>query len=237
MKIFPISDLHIDHYDKDFFRRFIKACPDADICCIAGDIGSNRRLIEPTIDKFLDKYQEVIFVLGNHDYYGGSTYDTLNALHKIKKPGFHWIENRIVEIQGQRFLGGTLWFKDEPEARDPKNQWVMPDFSQITNASELFNLNDETVEFLWNEIKEGDYVITHHIPSYQAMAERFRGSRVNCYFYNDLEALIAHMKPAVWHFGHTHDQYDDKCWNTRLICNPLGYSHEPLMPSKEVMEL
>ncbi|MFW6247028.1 MAG: hypothetical protein ACOC22_02535, partial [bacterium] len=51
-------------------------------------------------------------------------------------------------------------------------------------------------------------------------------SRFNTLFRNNWIDLIEKYSPNYWIFGHTHTHHDYNINNTRLICNPMGYSHE-----------
>lgn len=104
------SDLH-----EEFTRGSVVPLQIAgDVLVLAGDIHTSPegfvsflRGLKPTIP--------VIYVLGNHDYYGrGVLWETAVADYRraIAEAGFsqvHLLEDSSAEIHGVRFLGSTLW--------------------------------------------------------------------------------------------------------------------------------
>lgn len=64
-------------------------------------------------------------------------------------------------------------------------------------------------------------VVTHHLPSQQSVALRYRDDLGSAGFASRLEYLMGHS--ALWIHGHTHDRFDYKIKKTRVICNPRGY--------------
>jgi len=69
-------------------------------------------------------------------------------------------------------------------------------------------------------------VITHMLPSNQAISEEYKDDyTLNGAFASDLDdIIIAHPNIKVWTFGHTHDFKDFVVGETRLLCNPRGYA-------------
>ena len=64
-------------------------------------------------------------------------------------------------------------------------------------------------------------VVTHHLPSQQSVARRYRDDLGSAGFASRLESLMG--KSVLWIHGHTHDRFDYKIKKTRVICNPRGY--------------
>ncbi|TAV74723.1 metallophosphoesterase [Rhizobium leguminosarum] len=69
-------------------------------------------------------------------------------------------------------------------------------------------------------------VVTHHAPLVDSFDRRFHGQVTNAAFGSDLSDLIARRKPTAWIHGHIHKARDYMADGTRIICNPVGYSHE-----------
>ena len=69
-------------------------------------------------------------------------------------------------------------------------------------------------------------VLTHWIPSEEAIAPKFRGHWLNPYFCAPLDDLIYRTQPDLWCFGHTHTEFDFHIDQTRLVANPRGYRGE-----------
>ncbi len=65
-------------------------------------------------------------------------------------------------------------------------------------------------------------VITHHAPSPASIHHRYAGSPLNPAFVSDLDAMIVHLRPALWIHGHVHHAVSATVGRTHVIANPLG---------------
>lgn len=222
MRIFPISDIHLE-FHKDNGKSFINSLPseNIDVIILAGDICYGDE-IDKVIGWFCAKFKHVILINGNHDFYTLDREFVVNqnkkAMNKYKN--YHWLDNSIIEIEGQRFLGTPLWFKKAPHA--PIHQ--MNDIHQIKNfESWVYKENEKAINFLKKEILPGDIVITHYLPSEKCVSTWWKGSPLNAFFVCDVEQIIRDKTPGVWVSGHTHDSFSFKIGKTQMICNPFGY--------------
>lgn len=200
---------------------------DVDVLVLAGDIAPAAKCLQPALRKFAEKYREVVYVPGNHEYYGGSKelVQEIREWMTSRFSNFHWLENDVWIHGKQRFLGTTLWFEDSPIARIHRG--FLADYTYIQKFEPwVYEQNEIAEDFLQQEMQEDDVVITHHLPSYQSVAPRYKGSRLNCYFVSDVELLIHQKKPRLWLHGHTHDPCNYWIDKTQIICNPLGYPIE-----------
>lgn len=231
MNIQLLSDLHFEgHYD--YGREFIERLDpsETDVLVLAGDIiPVNLGRTAQTLAAFKDKYDYVLYVPGNHEFYGTSIQDGMAMLRSAAmEAGVRLLESYFpVEIGGQRFLGDTMWFPWSVEADDRDNRRMVNDFRLIKDCNPVaFQKNERFRAFLGQSLVEGDVVITHHMPTPKAIAPRFARSRINCYFVSDMTDLIVERKPALWLFGHTHDGMALTEGPTRLYSNPMGYLGE-----------
>ncbi|MEM9690500.1 MAG: metallophosphoesterase, partial [Pseudomonadota bacterium] len=102
MKLHILSDIHVE------FEAFVPPATDADVIVLAGDIHVGRKGLDWALEQFPDK--PVIYVLGNHEYYGKAVPKLTNELQKIAaNTNVHLLERSSVEIDGVTFLGSTLW--------------------------------------------------------------------------------------------------------------------------------
>ena len=105
MKLHILSDIHLE------FGKWPAAIDvnaiEADISILAGDIAVGLEGLEWAL-KF---NRPVIYVMGNHEFYGQRTMQELweKARRKVAKTHVHLLENQSVVIAGIRFLGTTLW--------------------------------------------------------------------------------------------------------------------------------
>jgi hypothetical protein len=113
MRLHVLSDLHLE--------RGIGNVPvtDADVVVLAGDIARGPRGVQ-WAREWAGK-RPVIYVAGNHEYYGYSIPEALGELRDgATGSSVHVLEHDEVIIGGVRFLGCTLWSDfdfDGPEQR------------------------------------------------------------------------------------------------------------------------
>jgi len=226
MRIQVISDIHTE-FHRDRGTKFVTELPadNVDVLIVAGDFGTIDTLYN-TLKVLCERYPHVVYVTGNHEYYNSTREIVHRSLQKVSKrfSNFHWLKNSAVEIDGKRFVGSTMWFPNSHDAWALEDR--LNDFSLIEKFSEwVYKENDKAQNYLNRNVKEGDIVITHHLPSWASIADEFKGSRFNCYFVCDMSETILDNKPALWVHGHTHESCDYKLGDTRVVCNPYGYSH------------
>jgi len=100
-RIHVLSDVHLDHGPYE-----LPANLEYDILVAPGDMGP----LEVTIPWLKALNKPVVYVLGNHEYYGRSiTQAVADAKALAAGSGVHVLEREAVVIQGVRFLGATLW--------------------------------------------------------------------------------------------------------------------------------
>jgi predicted phosphodiesterase len=226
-----LSDIHLE-----FFRSTALAWIQAldsegvDILVLAGDI-CTEDMLQPCLAAFCDKYSQVVFVAGNHEYYGSSPMLVTEKLAGLEAvlDNFTWLNCNVREVMGLTFVGGTLWF---PKVTDPslylRGRMQMNDFRVIQDFEPwVYEENRRCEAILHAAAGKADIVVTHHIPSGSCIAPRYRGSYLNHFFCRDLTRLIEEAQPKAWLFGHTHDRMWTYVKDTKLICNPKGYPNEP----------
>lgn len=184
----------------------------------------------------------VLYVPGNHEFYGGSIAGTVAELRRLSAgTRIRVLDNDEALIDGVRFLGTTLWtdfmlFGEgaKRQAAMQEAQRFMRDFSSIRVGEVLFTPEASAALFTqhaaWLESKlAGRYsgptvVITHHAPSRQSIHPRFADSLLNACFVSNAERLIDGSRARLWIHGHTHDSFDYVVNGTRVLCNSRGYA-------------
>lgn len=225
MKIAHISDLH---GEVNLSRIKKLDCPEADVLILNGDIGTmdSSQSLRWVLEHFQDKYENIILVAGNHEYWkSGSLAEVNDRINRLVKgfPSVIFLEREFVTIKGQRFAGLTGWYPMTVHAQMHASSF--PDFKYIRGLyNDLEFYHDEAVSFV-GKIEKTDILITHHLPHYTFVANEFKGSSYNCFF---VSSLLDTMKewPSHWLFGHTHTVCDREINETRFLCNPLGYPRE-----------
>ena len=226
MKLHICSDLHLSHYKENISFLDSFRSDGIDICIVAGDIGESDS-IEPGLTRLCEMYPNVIYVLGNHEFYSSSRPRVLDLMEKIesKLSNLDFLENENIVIEGVRFAGATLWFPWDPFCAVYAREWS--DFRYIKELKNWFqDINKTSRDFFTRN--STDIVITHHAPSYQSVRKEYTGSLYNRFFVCDMEKEIIMNQPKLWIHGHTHSDHDYMIGNTRIVCHPRGYPNEAL---------
>jgi len=225
------SDLHLEQH-RDHGRSFIEQLDPAgvDILILAGDILSWRFATQAMqiLALFAAKYRHVIYVPGNHELWGEKPGATMALLGKelMALPNVHLLNNSIFELEGQRFIGGPMWFPQWGPLADVMTH-EFNDFSQIPGFRTWAPQENYKFHlYMQKNLREGDVVLTHYLPSYKSVAARYKGSPSNSFFVSEADQLIHARSPALWVHGHTHESCDYSIDKTRVVCNPFGYPFE-----------
>jgi predicted phosphodiesterase len=230
MKLNILSDLHQSRGTLPIPRN------DADVVVLAGDIARPAEAVAWAAG--FDK--PVLYVPGNHEFYGGSIAGTVAELRRLCAPaGIRVLDNDAVVLSGVRFLGTTLWTDlmlfgqgEERAAAMREAQRFMRDFSRIEQftpaaSAALFADHACWLKARLAEPHDGPtVVITHHAPSRASIHPRFAGSLLNACFVSDAQALVDASGACLWIHGHTHDSFDYRINGTRVVCNPRGYARD-----------
>lgn len=221
-----LSDLHLEFHD-DYGEKLLAELPVAgDVLVVAGDL-CTYPLLEESIISLCDKFSEVVYVPGNHEFYHSSFQEVEMILRDMqsKLDNFTWLNDSRVEVAGKNFIGNTLWFEEDPSKSEYRR--MLADFRWISHFEpSVYHKHDRTFKYLEDYIEPGDIVVTHHMPSYKCVSEKFKGSAINCFFATHCDKIIQQKKPALWISGHTHDAYDIQFRDTRMIANPYGYPRD-----------
>ncbi len=235
MKLQILSDLHILNYRREVWEaRLPTFQTDADVLVMAGDIVSVSPRHYPwskaRLQEFTARYPQVVYVPGNHEFYGTAIEKGMDHLDALEKeiPNLHFLrQGHAVTIDGQRFIGGTLWQPkpiegfDEP-ADDINDHRCISDFHIEAEAQYR-----ELKGYLEKELVAADVVVTHHAPSTRSLADQFRGDPCNRWFITpEMEPLMTERQPKLWVHGHVHTPFDYMAGETRVVCNPAGYPGE-----------
>jgi len=227
MKIQFMSDLHCEMRQSGWMRMLDELPVAGDVLVVAGDMASYSE-IDPVVDWLCSKFPQVIFVAGNHEYYFSDRNTVQNNRTKLTQQfkNFHWLDCGAVEIQGQRFVGATGWFRDSPSNWMYEN--LLNDFRLISGYKKwVYKAHEEHRQFLLDNVRPGDVVITHHAPTSLSTPERFKNSNLNRFYVADFQDVIQKCQPRLWVHGHMHSPCDYEVMGCQVVCNPRGYPGEP----------
>lgn len=244
MRIRPLSDIHLE------FGDFEPPPVDADVVVLAGDIGAGTRGVlwaNRTFPK-----TPVVYICGNHEYYGGYLPDTTHALRAAANPNVHVLQHEAVAIDGVVFAGVTLWtdmaLNKSPRRASMSLRRGMVDYKaiQVNPAADLPGTPpdsparmlrpSDTIRFhhdgkrwleqVFEQIHEPLVVVTHHAPSPKSLLLGDKGV-IRAAYASQLESFVEASGAKLWLHGHTHKFSDYRLGETRVMCNARGYVGSP----------
>ena len=238
MKLHILSDLHLS------VQGMSQPTTSADVVVLAGDISRPERAAPWA----LGFGKPVLYVIGNHEFYGSSLPEVKAAFHRLfEGTHVHLLDDSALVLGGVRFLGSTMWtdFKangagDKMAEAMRKSSEFMFDFQRVRSAAaadaplltpedttRLFATSTRWLDAEWAKPFAGPtVVITHHAPTLHSIHPRFAGSPFNAAFVSDAEWLLRGGRAQLWIHGHTHDSFDYVVNGTRVLCNPRGYAKD-----------
>ena len=232
MQIEIVSDIHLtcdEDHGVDYLTSLIPE-EETRVLVLAGDVGEFHWWLQAKqyLDIICDKYPHILFVAGNHDYYGTTLPEGDERFRELDNliENFHFVEREIFELDGVKFAGCSLWFKENP--KNFRYEILMNDFRMIHDFKPaVYDRNRESVEFLRHDVpKDVDVIVTHHMPSQRSVHEKYEGDVCNRFFLCAIDDIILDLQPKYWIHGHTHVPCDYMLGDTRVICNPRGYTGE-----------
>lgn len=210
------SDLHLEFPENRAWLRAHPLEPAADILLLAGDVLPLHHV--PMYRKLLNDiarpFNEVIWIPGNHEYYGNSIPADGDDLDLQPLPKWRIVNNRSVRFGTVRILCTTLWtaISQLNEARIRRS---MNDYHQILNGDKPLlpahttRLHEHSMAWLKAELAKpfagSTVVMTHHVPTMMHYPERFKGNALNEAFAVELHHLIEASSIHTWIYGHHHN--------------------------------
>jgi len=244
MKIKVLSDLHLEFGDLDPGTGDVLVL--AGDICVASELDNNDQYSDRYLnffDKCVAGYNKVFYTLGNHEHYDGDIQETLSTLERHLPSSISILQNQSELYDGVHFVGSTLWtdFDNANPMTMLTCQEGMSDYHVITNnrvpltTKDTLRLHDESVAWLTQAIPtlRGKVIVfTHHAPSRQSFAPRYRSSQFKGAYCTDLSHLIE-INPNIemWVHGHIHSSVNYKVGETMIVSNPRGYDPHELNPN------
>jgi len=233
LKIHILCDLHVE------FGDIVPPVVGADVVVLAGDIHVNNRGLQWIFDQNFEV--PVLYVLGNHEFYREQFPGLIDQLKaEAEGTNVRVLENDSVEIGGYRFFGCTFWSDMELLDDQHTSSMAAADFMndyrliRLSNTNRRLSPSDtkawhfksvrKLTEFLKAGEPEKSIVVTHHAPSIQSIANRYRVYPVSAAFASNMDDFILEHQPFLWIHGHTHESFDYRIGKTRIVCNPRGYA-------------
>lgn len=156
MKVAICSDLHLEFGDLFFTND-----QNIDVLILSGDICVAKDIGRPDPDNFMEgakssrivdffkrcsfQFPHVIYIMGNHEHYHGDVAKSASIIRSMLESNalsnVHFLDKEFIDIDGVRFIGGTLWtdFNGENEMTMNHVTRRMNDFQICENSNEMVN--------------------------------------------------------------------------------------------------
>jgi Icc-related predicted phosphoesterase len=239
MKFQLYSDIHLELLSKGYTNIPVLA----DYLILAGDIGViTMENFKEFIRYCASQWKEVLYVFGNHEFYGRDSMEVI--IQKTKEffnqfSNVQLLDNSSCEIEGITVYGFVGWtppiFDSTSEASEYLN-----DYNKIRVGKKKMRVEDhqklaeEGIEafkaFLSTTTATNIVIVTHFPPINTGTSNPcYKGDLLNDYFaWRNMvkEEHIPSEKIKVWCSGHTHWSYDMTIDGIRYISNQIGYEDE-----------
>jgi predicted phosphodiesterase len=263
IKIQVVSDIHAEFWEQKTKMNFFK--PSAPILALLGDIcccGSDDDfdLFKRVITELLPKYEKIIFITGNHEYYYNdantptiaNTIQGINAkiqtFFKQTSPKLVFLYNSILRIKygNTRYIiaGTTLW-SNIPKSERQRIQESMNDYNYIyvntgrkvrkLNANDVHKLHTEARTFIARAATEAKkerakLIVLTHHKPY--LSDDYDTTTLYPAYESDVTDLFT-PNMLFWCYGHTHIADDRHINGVHLYSNPKGYPRQKTKFAKD----
>lgn len=247
-KIYYISDLHLEFEDENLLEIYVNKEYKDSYLVLAGDICSYTSKIN--FVKFFEymskKFKRLIYVAGNHEYYKGTLDDDHIIDLLLPFDNIYFLQDEHITFQDDdlTFYGSTLWSRlDTNDEINFLAQSQLNDYKYIRNpidnelitrrlTGDMFDFSLELIkDFLSSKPKGKIVIISHHMPLYEVICDKYKNYILNSAYSSDLHDELQEYNFDCWIFGHTHFSIkydyinaDDK--TIPFMCNPRGYYSE-----------
>lgn len=241
------SDLHLEYYSKAdtpekkqrLFEGFIE--PSAPYLALLGDIGyPGDTLYREFLVWCGERFQKVLVVLGNHEFYKNEYYTTLEQARtacEAAGPNVVFCHDTAVELDHHLVLATTLW-SFIPETKMTQVQAQLSDYHLISITDpetkqtryivprDTVSWHNNSVAWIKQQIAQTPLpvvILSHHAPSMTCSEPDIPPtSEAASAFCSELDYLFE--DPVIgWGFGHTHFPIHFKSGTCRIMSNPAGY--------------
>ena len=237
------SDIHLEYHAG---KNWPELTPKARFLALAGDIGNPfQKSFANYLTYCSKRFEKVFVVMGNHD---GWSQELDVAKRKIRavcaeRGNCVFLDDEVVELEGVRVFGATLWSPVSDRAARGMNDFnmIFQNNKHLT-PDDTRSMHEATVARINELLEENDkplLVITHYAPLLQ-MNGRYGNSPNISAFCADLRHLF--RKPLIgWISGHTHaclrlDQNSIPCHSNSWgydAREQADYRHDAVLSVKE----
>ncbi|SPN79218.1 Metallophosphoesterase, partial [Brazilian cedratvirus IHUMI] len=207
---------------------------------LCGDVGSPAL---PLYEKFIswcsERWKKIFLVAGNHEYYSArkTVPEIKERIKQIISPfsNVYFLDDQGMEVNGFYIYGTTLWSEVENKRfiKDGMNDYRRINikenhYTKNISPSDMLDMHRVCVEKLKQAISTCALpmvVLSHYLPSYSCIDEKYKNHACNSAYASNLEHLL--QQPVVlWLFGHSHQAKEVQINSIPCLSNPLGYPGE-----------
>ncbi|MEZ0249332.1 MAG: metallophosphoesterase [Methylobacteriaceae bacterium] len=249
MRLWILSDLHVDAA-----AWTPPPGPSVDLAIVAGDVadGLCRRSLPWMAEHVRPRARHVVYVPGNHDFYGTRLPDELGRAREAAIAADLTLLDcgQVCVVDGVRVIGATLWtdyLVGEPVGYS--QAWAMRacgdrergmrDHRRIQTrdrrgspapfrppAAQLIHMEHRgRIERALADSHDGPtVVVTHHAPHPLSLPWGRPDEPTSAAYASDLSSILeGPTAPALWIHGHVHRSSDYCVGRTRVLSNPRGH--------------
>jgi len=228
----------------------LQGLPGADLVILAGDVAPGTACIDYADAVAAFAGCPVVFVPGNHDYYG----QDFPSMRRQLREAAWATDGRVIFLDrdwvrlwlvGEELLvlGCTLWTDyalngDADQARacaaahvndhrriSFNDQWFMPEQALSEHRQSLAWLADALPALKRPNSRARCLIVTHHAPCRQALGAL--SADLAPAYASNLEDQIRRWEPDWWLHGHTHHRHATRIGQTLVASAPRGYATDP----------
>jgi len=248
MRIFAVSDIHIDYdVNAKWVANLSAADYRDDVLILAGDVTDTRRLLDWCLTTLAERFRKVLFVPGNHDLWviredrGKDSFQKFDEVRAL-------VESRGASMEPFRERGVSIipllsWYDysfGEP-SEELKAMWMdyracrwPSGYGEKEIAAHFAALNPRQAP------PAGDMVITysHFMPRIDLMPGFI--SRTGRLLYpvlgsTGIERQLRNLNSQMHVYGHSHVNRDVEIDGVSYVNNAFGYPSETLITSKRLV--
>lgn len=220
-----MSDIHFEYRTYEEINAILSRSFSSsfDVLVLAGDIAPGwmrRKMLEMIAEK-LHLDQALVYVPGNHDYYGKQS-DRV-SFGQWDPPSADESDNYVTLIRDSLDYEGAIisGFVGWPYAsfEDPPSEKALNDYRKREAILDMEYAHKVHAE-------QPDIVITHFLPHFRSIARKYAGEDNSGFLSRYLSPLVEAGFARYWFHGHTHTPCDYTIEGTRVVCAPVGYPNE-----------
>ncbi len=250
MRIFTVSDLHIDYdYNKQWVLNISAEEYKNDVLILAGDVTDNTSELSMCFLKLAGSFKKVLFVPGNHDLWVRNRILNMNSFEKLQT-----IRNIAYDcgIIMQPYTYKTLtviplygWYDFSFGKPDEETVLKWADFT-LCKWPDSHGLKEITKEFLrfnneyLNLKNENIITFSHFLPDINVMPCFIPASKRDIYPMLGSDLLgkqVEKLGSDIHVYGHSHVNAKTRIGKTTYINNAFGYPSETRICKKALEKI